>query len=440
MSKKRIVRRLQRPRSELPVERILEWADRFHARHGRWPNANDGQVEGDLFLTWSGVNEALRQGYRGLPRGSSIARLLSENRGHRNVGRLPDMTEEQILQWADAFYRCTKRWPTTRSGPILNSGGETWPTVNKALEKRTRGLKGPSSLAKLLERRRGVPRKRGCFVSHLKVPILTETQILRWADAWHARTNRWPTAKDGPVAPGLTMTWAAVSCALHEGRYTLPGGMSLAQLWVAKRGHRNVQRLPKLSEAQIMAWAREHRRRTGKWPNKDCGPVIAVNGEVWLNIDMALRLGRRQLAGGSSLAQLLAKRCGVRNRKALPRLSDAQILKWADDHHRRTGFWPRRTSGKVLAARGETWSGVSTALWTGIRGLGGGSSLAQLLQRERGVRNNKRLPPLTPQQILAWAKAHFYRTGKLPNAQSGEIPNTGGTTWRAIEKALRNGG
>jgi hypothetical protein len=39
-------------------------------------------------------------------------------------------------------------------------------------------------------------------------------------------------------------------------------------------------------------------------------------------------------------------------------------------------------------------------------GLPGGSSLARLLARERGVRNRCGLPPLTEAAILRWARAH----------------------------------
>ena len=104
-------------------------------------------------------------------------------------------------------------------------------------------------------------------------------------------------------------------------------------------------------------------------------------GETWLGIDTALRDGLRGLRGGSSLAQLLAKRRNVRNKAAAPRLTVETILAWADAYHQRRGTWPGQRSGPIAEAFGETWSGVHCALYEGLRGLPGGDSLHQLLVR-----------------------------------------------------------
>ena len=52
--------------------------------------------------------------------------MLGEHRGVRNLGALPRLTEEQILAWADLHHQRTGKWPTENSGPIPDSGGETW--------------------------------------------------------------------------------------------------------------------------------------------------------------------------------------------------------------------------------------------------------------------------------------------------------------------------
>jgi hypothetical protein len=188
-----------------------------------------------------------------------------------------------------------------------------------------------------------------------------------------------------------------------------------------------------------VAWAREHRRRTSTWPTRYSGAVPGSNGEIWANLDTTLREGGRGLPGGSCLARVLADRCGVRNRLGLPPLRVEEVLRWADRHHRRTGHWPRACSGTVVGARGETWRAVDTALRTGRRGLPGGDSLAQLLAQERGVRNCRRLPPLTVGQILDWADTHHKRSGKWPTCGSGPIPEAPGETWKAVGTALVQG-
>src|SRR5207302_1839998 len=115
------------------------------------------------------------------------------------------------------------------------------------------------------------------------------------------------------------------------------------------------------------------------------------------------------------------------------------ILTWADAHHRRTGAWPRHDSGAIPEAPGETWEAVETALSRGQRGLPGGSSLAQLLAAERGVRNKARLPPLTRKKILRWCDAHHSRTGRWPTQASGPIPEAPGETWLGVNHALSEG-
>jgi hypothetical protein len=208
--------------------------------------------------------------------------------------------------------------------------------------------------------------------------------ILAWADAWHARTGHWPTRESGPVPESPGDTWMAVNVALRKGHRGLPGGSSLARLLAEHRGYRNIHGLPRLTLGQIVAWADAHHDATGRWPTADAGPVRAAPGESWACIDQALRNGGRGLPGGDSLARLLARRRGVRNRQALPRLTRAAILGWAQRHRRRTGRWPTEDSGPVVGAPGETWRAVDTALRSGRRGLPGGSSLPQLLSRLKG--------------------------------------------------------
>jgi hypothetical protein len=138
--------------------------------------------------------------------------------------------------------------------------------------------------------------------------------------------------------------------------------------------------------------------------------VLANPGENWRKIDNALRYGLRGLPPGSSLAKLLALRRGYRNRAELPPLVPAVILAWADTYRARTGAWPTEDSGPVEGS-GETWGNIDAALRQGLRGLSGGSSLAGLIARERGVRNRAAIPRLTVRQILEWADAHHERTG-----------------------------
>lgn len=138
-----------------------------------------------------------------------------------------------------------------------------------------------------------------------------------------------------------------------------------------------------LHVSQLLEWADMHYERTGKWPIADSTPVNGAASDTWNAVQCALRAGSRGLSGGSSLAQLLAERRGVRNQAALPRLTQEQILAWADAHFSRHGKWPSVLSGPIGEAPEETWDGINRCLRSGARGLAGGSSLARLLDHCR---------------------------------------------------------
>lgn len=268
---------------------------------------------------------------------------------------------------------------------------------------------------------------------------LTVQEILGWADAYREARGRWPTGNAGAIAGARFESWQAVDAALRQGQRGLPAGSSLARLLAERRGVRNRKQLPLLTEELITAWADAHRERTGQWPRKDSGAIAECPGERWQTIDNALLVGLRGLPGASSLARLLAERRGVRNRKALPPLTEKQILAWADAHRSRTAKWPSHSSGAILDAPGETWGAADNALRAGLRGLPGGASLARLLSRERSVRNGSDLPDLSLAQVLEWADAHRARTGKWPTVLAGPVYEAPQESWGAIHCALRTG-
>jgi hypothetical protein len=136
---------------------------------------------------------------------------------------------------------------------------------------------------------------------------LTHEQILAWADAYHARTGRWPSAGSGAIADAPGETWQAVNLDLARGFRGLPGGSSLARLLAAERGKRNQRNLPPLIVKQILEWADKHHERTGRWPNFSSGAVGDAPGEVWVNINAALKGGLRGLPGGDTLSRLLGR-------------------------------------------------------------------------------------------------------------------------------------
>ena len=98
-----------------------------------------------------------------------------------------------------------------------------------------------------------------------------------------------------------------------------------------------------------------------------------------------------------------------------PVLHIADVLRWADAHHDRTGKWPETKSGELFDAPNEKCANIDQALRMGFRGFVGGSSLARLLAKHRNNRNRKQLPKYSCRKILSWADAHHKETDSWPS-------------------------
>src|SRR5216683_3025396 len=140
-------------RRPLTVEEILRWADAHREATRKWPTKSSGPIPFAKHEKWLSVDNALRRGLRNLPVKGSLAQLLAERRGARHIQKLPPLTEDRILQWADDYHQRTGKWPTRKSGTIPGSGGETWQAIETALHLGARKLPGGTSLARLLARR-----------------------------------------------------------------------------------------------------------------------------------------------------------------------------------------------------------------------------------------------------------------------------------------------
>src|SRR5882672_7435911 len=108
---------------------------------------------------------------------------------------------------------------------------------------------------------------------------------------------------------------------------------------------------PKLTEDQIVEWAKTHFQRFGRYPSGVSGPVIDASGENWQNIEAALRKGLRGLSGGDTVSRFLRRTVGKKRRMYKHVLSVDQIVVWAREHHTRTGRWPAVTSGPVTGTK-----------------------------------------------------------------------------------------
>lgn len=417
---------VDRPRRDLlNWTAVRSWARAFQRRTGHWPTRRAGPVREQPGERWSAVIAAMSSGSRGLPAGSSFRSAAI----HRSR---PRVTVDRILVWARAHERRTGQWPRSDATPIPESSdGATWKQIDQFLRRCRCGLPTSTTLARLLSARCGV-RRRSCL------PPLQTPRVIAWAKAFHGRTGTWPRRDSGPIPASNGDTWEAICAALKDGsrglpRTTLPR-MIQAELGVKQRTWGSL-----LTEDQIVEWAKAHRERTGDWPCLNDGPILEASGRTWRSIDTALSVGLRGLKGGSSLATLLARRVGARNRLKPPPLTIRQILNWADLHYARTGVWPSSASDRVIDEPAEHWKRIHGMLKHGGRGLPGASSLVALLTKARGARYRRQGLPLSVEQIIEWAVAHRKRTGKLPTPDSGPVRGVRGEHWRAIDASLRAG-
>jgi len=137
-------------KKHLTLARIKRWGNAYRKRHGRWPAPSDEPVEQDPSENWLKIEQALRQGYRGLPGGLSLAALF----GRRPRQKKSSLDLARILKWADAYYCRRGRWPPINAGPIQGQKELTWRAVDAALRQGHRGLNGGTSLYQLLKDRR----------------------------------------------------------------------------------------------------------------------------------------------------------------------------------------------------------------------------------------------------------------------------------------------
>jgi hypothetical protein len=122
-------------------------------------------------------------------------------------------------------------------------------------------------------------------------PPLSLVGIRKWADEHHRDTGCWPNTGSGPVRSNRNEPWRRIDRALRDGDRGLPGGDSLPRLLARERDARNHKALPPFNEKEVLTWAKEHKARTGAWPNSNSGPISTAPGETWRAVETALREG-----------------------------------------------------------------------------------------------------------------------------------------------------
>ncbi len=125
---------------------------------------------------------------------------------------------------------------------------------------------------------------------------------------------------------------------------------------IKRRRKRPVWKRPPLTDGQIVAWAGEHHRRTGLWPNVNTGRVRGALEEDWKNLDNCLRAAFRGAYRWPSCLPSTAACAarGIFRRSTWPKSCAGPTPIFASTA-------AGRATGPIDGVRGETWSGVDWA-------------------------------------------------------------------------------
>ena len=115
--------------SPLTVDRILASMDEHHRQTGWWPNLRSGAVAGAEGENWGAINTILRTGGRGLPAGSSLAKLRAAN-GARARMRPSCRSSPSKRSWRGP----TRTTRAATGGPTSGPGRYTMRLVRSGLK------------------------------------------------------------------------------------------------------------------------------------------------------------------------------------------------------------------------------------------------------------------------------------------------------------------
>ena len=456
----KIIDRSDASRSLLTISMIVEWIRKYIEKHGRKPTLKDGYIEFTKNETWSKIDTNLREGNRGLPGNSSLAKLIETEFGIRGYHNPLSLTKELIIDWIKQHFKKYDKKPTMSDGvvefAIDEYKGITWGTVNIHLWQGGRGLLGGSSLADLNAEILGTR-------NHKKLPTLTEEVICKWISQFNHKYGSYPTTKHGIIEFSddeyKGETWERIDVSLQEGNRGLPGKSSLGKLIEEKFGIRIYRKslLPSYCKSTLLTldiirfWIQSYINKYGTKPTEKRGIIEFADEEhigiTWQTVAFAMSRGTRGLQERISLAQFIAKEFGIANHRSLEPFTTVIIKDWVSKFIKKYGRKPTANDGIIEFTKSGydniTWATLDSAFNKGSRGLIGQSSLAEFIKENFGIKNHNYPPPISLYYLDVWIKKYMNLHGRKPIVQSGIVEFVDGQykgiTWAAINSALQKG-
>ena len=150
---------------------VVNWVKKYKDKYGKFPHHASGKVEfADEDITWSALEACLINGWRGLPKNTSLSKLIAEQFNVINRSNTKKYSNNIIRKWIERHYKEYGYYPTKRSG-VIEWASEygynlvTWDAIDRALRVGVKGLSGGSSLSNFIKTNGNQPFNRKCWKS-----------------------------------------------------------------------------------------------------------------------------------------------------------------------------------------------------------------------------------------------------------------------------------
>lgn len=265
----------------ITADLIVGAVDAYRAEHrGEFPYRESGKL-GGLNLTWTQIDNALRQG------GKSLAKWLSK--------RYPDfveVSERRLLAWTEDFANQNARaLPTMKSGEIAGTGW-SWLQVDRAFRSGAWRWAAVDTLSKWLDT--AYPAER----------ILTPENVRKWVASHIESHGTFPSSEStAPVAENSAWTWPYINATMVRGSFGWVEKCSLAA-WLDNQYPDDRMLTPRTLHAWVTNYAAAH----GLLPDRhSLEPASAGAHWNWFEVDKALQRESAGWQGRTTLADWIAE-------------------------------------------------------------------------------------------------------------------------------------
>lgn len=356
---------------DLNIDLVKNIIKQYYDKNGKIPHQRvDGYIE---FLpykeTWRSLHLALLTCGRGITEKSSIRKLCEEL--ELVIGKV-DLSIEDIKFAVSEYIKDNKILPTKSSGDasMYFDGQENWSAIDSALSGGWRGLNTSITLRSLCQ-----------DMGLIQDSRISRKNVIDAITIYKDENGKCPTSSSGDATKyfGFNTNWSIVYQAFARGSVEgVEDGLGFIEFMVKNnlkdnKGEFNLE----IVKNAILEFYDE----TKSCPVERSGDATKYFGFkiTWKIVEKRLRQKLCGLREQTSL-QSLCIELGLKVVK--PQLSNDIIIMAIKKYYDENSFYPTQRSGDATKYFGfqETWASVSSALFSGTRGLKANQSIFSLRQ------------------------------------------------------------